>query len=347
MGELPGRRRAARIVAVVTVCAGIIALVAGLTARPLTRFVESDRFRAVLEKETAKGLHFPNAHFSPIRRTGALSAAADTFQADHGGKAMRTLNAANITGKFNSWGIFRRVRQLDYVHVGAGNVEIQTYTPQPEPSPVKPWFQKVFLPERVYLNQLTSDPVEGNMAFSRPASRFFRDPKEFKATGTIDAPTRVVNNVINDVEGYPSFMPFTAECRILQREGNSIYTYQRISPKIVGDRDYTLQVEETSWPANAGFAYLKHWKPANEAGPPEKKGVLRVKLCEGGWLLEPESAEKTRATYSIYTDTGGSLPAFIANAASGIGIRKIFAAVRHQAKDPKYRADKDVVEAGR
>jgi hypothetical protein len=171
--------------------------------------------------------------------------------------------------------------------------------------------------------------------------------KEFKATGTIDAPTRVVNNVINDVEGYPSFMPFTAECRILQREGNSIYTYQRISPKIVGDRDYTLQVEETSWPANAGFAYLKHWKPANEAGPPEKKGVLRVKLCEGGWLLEPESAEKTRATYSIYTDTGGSLPAFIANAASGIGIRKIFAAVRHQAKDPKYRADKDVVEAAR
>src|ERR1700738_4261849 len=97
----------------------------------------------------------------------------------------------------------------------------------------------------------------------------------------------------------------------------------------------------------AGFAYLKHWKPANEAGPPEKKGVLRVKLCEGGWLLEPESAEKTRATYSIYTDTGGSLPAFIANAAGGIGIRKIFAAVRHQAKDPKYRADKDVVEAAR
>jgi polyketide cyclase/dehydrase/lipid transport protein len=171
--------------------------------------------------------------------------------------------------------------------------------------------------------------------------------KEFKAMGTIDAPTRVVNNVINDVEGYPRFMPFTAECRILQRQGNSTYTYQRISPKIVGDRDYTLQVEETSWPAKAGFIYLKRWKPANEAGPPEKKGVLRVKLCEGGWLLEPESAEKTLATYSIYTDTGGSLPAFIANAASGIGIRKIFAAVRHQSKDPKYRADKDVVEAAR
>jgi hypothetical protein len=108
--------------------------------------------------------------------------------------------------------------------------------------------------------------------------------KEFRAMGTVDAPTRVVNKVINDVEGYPSFMPFTAECRILQRQGNSIYTYQRISPKIIGDRDYALQVEETSWPAKPGFTYVKHWKPANEAGPPEKKDVLRVKLCEGGWL---------------------------------------------------------------
>src|ERR1700716_813520 len=103
MGELPGRRRAVRIVAALAVTAGVIALVVGLTARPLTRLVESDRFRAVLEEETAKGLHFPSAHFSPIHRTCALSAASDTFHADHGRKAMRTLNAANITGKFNPW----------------------------------------------------------------------------------------------------------------------------------------------------------------------------------------------------------------------------------------------------
>jgi Polyketide cyclase / dehydrase and lipid transport len=171
--------------------------------------------------------------------------------------------------------------------------------------------------------------------------------KEFRAIGTIDAPTQAVHNVINDVEGYTKFMPFVAECYVVKQDGKSIYTYQRISPKIVGDRDYTLQIERTSWPIGAGLAYLNRWTPANDAGPPEKKGVLRVKLCEGGWLLEPESAEKTRATYSIYTDTGGSMPAFIANVASGIGIRKIFAAVRHQAKDPKYRENRDLVEAAR
>src|SRR4051812_8612539 len=68
--------------------------------------------------------------------------------------------------------------------------------------------------------------------------------KEFKAIGTIDAPTNVVHNVVNDVAGYPKFMPYTAECRILKRDGGSIFTYQRISPKIVSDRDYTLHVVE-------------------------------------------------------------------------------------------------------
>jgi len=68
-----------------------------------------------------------------------------------------------------------------------------------------------------------------------------------------------------------------------------------------------------------------------------KPGVLRVKRNEGSWLLEPAGATKTRATYFIYTDSGGKLPAFLANVASEIGIKKVFAAVRKQVKDPKYR----------
>ena len=62
-----------------------------------------------------------------------------------------------------------------------------------------------------------------------------------------------------------------------------------------------------------------------------------MKLCEGGWLLEPDGANKTRATYSIYTDSGEAIPAFIANKISEIGIRKLFAAVRKQVLNPKYR----------
>lgn len=162
--------------------------------------------------------------------------------------------------------------------------------------------------------------------------------KEFKATGPIDAPTRAVHAVIDDFENYPTFMPYTKECRMIKREDNALVGYQRISPKICADRDYTLRVRNKSWPAAGGMAYLSRWTPANELGPPEKKGVVRVKICDGGWLLEPDGPLKTRATYSVYTDTGGAIPPFLANYASQTGISRLFEAVRKQVKSPKYAA---------
>jgi hypothetical protein len=162
--------------------------------------------------------------------------------------------------------------------------------------------------------------------------------KEFKAVGEVDAPTRTVHNVIDDVEAYTSFMPYTAECRVIARKDDSILAYQRIAPKIVSDRDYTLRIEKKSWPVENGLAYLNRWEPANEHGPAAKPGVFRVTVCEGSWLLEPTGEGKTRATYSVFTDSGIVGPAFIANTISETGISKLFVAVRKQVKDPKYQS---------
>jgi hypothetical protein len=161
--------------------------------------------------------------------------------------------------------------------------------------------------------------------------------KEFKATGAIDAPSGVVWAVIQDFENYPRFMPYTIESRFVKREADALVGYQRLSPKICADRDYTLRVHSKSWAATEGTTYLNWWTPANELGPPEKPGVVRVKICEGGWLIEPDGPTKTRATYSVYTDTGGLIPPFLANHASQVGISRLFDAVRKQAKNPKYK----------
>jgi Polyketide cyclase / dehydrase and lipid transport len=161
--------------------------------------------------------------------------------------------------------------------------------------------------------------------------------KEFKAVGEIDASTKTVHNVLDDVESYSSFMPYTTECRVLERTHDSMLTYQRVSPKIVSDRDYTLRIDKKSWPTENGLAYLSEWKPANENGPKEKPGVFRIKLCDGSWLLEPAGVNKTQATYSVFTDSGIVAPPFLANTISETGISKLFAAVRNQSKNPKYR----------
>src|SRR6266480_4804802 len=130
----------------------------------LTHYVESDRFRTELEKGTAKGLHFPEGQYAPIHRQDFLTAASDRFQADNGRKALRAIDAHGITARFNPWGVFLRRWQLDDVHIDSGEVEIQTYTPSPEPSPAKPWFH-VFLPRRVYLMRVEVNPAYVNRGF--------------------------------------------------------------------------------------------------------------------------------------------------------------------------------------
>lgn len=138
----------------------------------LTRYVESDAFRAELEKQTAKGLHFPAGTYSPIRRTGFLSAASDGFRAENGRKALTTMDAHGITARFNPLGVFLRRWQLDAVHIDGGEVGIQTYEPKPEPSPRKPWYH-IFLPDRVYLRRVWSEPADVTWKLRNEKGGFF------------------------------------------------------------------------------------------------------------------------------------------------------------------------------
>ncbi len=166
--------------------------------------------------------------------------------------------------------------------------------------------------------------------------------REFKAIGTIDADAAVVKRVIDDVDEYPHFMPYMTETRVISTDGNTRVTYARLSPPVVGDRDYTIRVHcETRRDAAGNTCFCNRWETANELGPAEKSGVTRVKVSEGSWLLQPTQAgRKTQATYCIYSDSGGAIPAFLANAACKTAIPKLFEAIGKQAALPKYSLKK-------
>ena len=170
--------------------------------------------------------------------------------------------------------------------------------------------------------------------------------KEFKGVAMIDAPPSAVFAVLDDTEAFPSFMPYTSECRVLKREKDSVVAYQRLDLPMISDRDYTLRSEHAKWQGPDGLIYRIRWEPANNLGPAPTAGVLRVGVCEGEWLLEPQGPKATRATYTIYTDSGGAVPPMIANSGSKVAIRKIFDAIRKQVKEPKYSgASPTAVEA--
>lgn len=139
----------------------------------LTRYVESEAFREELDKQTAKGLHFPEGKYAAIRRTGFLTATSDSFRAEKGRKALTSVEAHGITATFNPLGVFLRRWQLDGVRIESGEVAIQTYEPKPTPAPSpKPWYH-VFLPNRVYLGRVWSEPVDVTWRFRNEKGGFF------------------------------------------------------------------------------------------------------------------------------------------------------------------------------
>jgi hypothetical protein len=162
--------------------------------------------------------------------------------------------------------------------------------------------------------------------------------KEIRAIGAIDAPNWVVKNVIDGVEDYPSFMPYTTKTQVIERKLNQVISYFRLDPPFLGARDVTVSVSSQVEKREDGtISYQLHWEPVNSLGPTSSPGVIRVTLDQGSWTLEPSGCgKKTIATYTILTDGGGGLPAFVINFANRQGVENLFSAVRKQVGLAKY-----------
>ncbi|MBV9618588.1 MAG: hypothetical protein JO201_05200 [Verrucomicrobia bacterium] len=155
------------------VCFVAVVLLIVAAANPaVTRYVENPRFRTIVEQETAKGLHFPDAKFAPIQRAGLLSARTENFQARNGWKAMTSLDANKISARFNPFGVLLRRWQVDDLRIDRAKIGIHVYEPKPEPTPSKPWYH-IFLPDRVYLKRVWSDDVDVTWPMRRETGGIF------------------------------------------------------------------------------------------------------------------------------------------------------------------------------
>ncbi|HEY0794024.1 MAG TPA: SRPBCC family protein [Chthoniobacterales bacterium] len=158
--------------------------------------------------------------------------------------------------------------------------------------------------------------------------------KEVRATGTIEAPLGLVRSVLTDFDAYQTFMPYTSESRVLTRDPatRSTLVYLKLNPPLASARDVTIRVQDESFKA-ADDSYTAHWAADNAAGPAPQVGVTRMSLDEGTWVLEPTGDRKaTKATYSLFTDAGGNLPAFVINLANKRSVADLFDALRKQVR---------------
>ncbi len=167
--------------------------------------------------------------------------------------------------------------------------------------------------------------------------------KEVRAVGTFEEPNWVVKNVLDDAEHYAQFMPHVVESKVISRDRSKgqVVAYARVDPPMISERDYTILVQDESIHTDKGPLYKTKWSPANDKGPAEKSGVVRIKNNEGSWQLEStDNGTHTRGTYILWTDAGGGVPAFILNSLNKKRLTELFETVETQAKDEKYQKTK-------
>lgn len=164
--------------------------------------------------------------------------------------------------------------------------------------------------------------------------------KEVKATAVFDAAPKAVWAVINDLDNYKDFMPYTAEAKVLERspDGKEVVSYQHLTAPIVSERDYLIKLRNESTTTDDGKTgyYKVVWNalpPEKDSMMPEKKDVVRVRVNDGYWQLEGNAdASKTFATYYVYTAPGGSIPTFVINIANTEAVPKVFESIRKRLK---------------
>ncbi len=171
-------------------------------------------------------------------------------------------------------------------------------------------------------------------AKDRPGSSI----KELRAVGLVDAPSWVILNLLDEVADYPDFMPYTTKAQLIERRTHETIIYFRWDPPLIGARDVTVAVTQSSTKrADGKTNYQLHWGPMSTAGTAPSPGVTRITLDEGSWKLEPtEDGRKTTVIYDLFTDGGGGLPAFVINMANRQSVNDLFQAIRKQVTLPKY-----------
>lgn len=95
--------------------------------------------------------------------------------------------------------------------------------------------------------------------------------------------------------------------KILEESADERVTYDQIQAPVVSDRDYAVRAKRTREPNGA---CMTTFNAANDKAPKLQEGWIRIEKLAGSWRFEPRDG-KTLITYVIFTDPGGSIPAWM------------------------------------
>lgn len=96
---------------------------------------------------------------------------------------------------------------------------------------------------------------------------------------------------------------------VLRATATERVVYQRINAPVVSERDYTVHLRRSGDGVSAPI--LIGFEIDNGAGPPPVKGVVRLTVLRGGWSVAPTADGGCDVSYTVHSEPGGNVPAFL------------------------------------
>jgi hypothetical protein len=164
-----------------------------------------------------------------------------------------------------------------------------------------------------------------------PGSKF----KAIKVELELEATLSQLVAVILDVNTTPDWVYATKSAVLLKQVSPSeLYYYSEVRlPWPLSNRDFIAHLIVTQDP-NTRVVTIDG--PTVPDMVPEKKDIVRVKKSEGRWIITPVAKHHIRVQYTLSTDPGGDIPAWLFNLFVTRGPVESFENLQQQLKKPAY-----------
>jgi hypothetical protein len=131
---------------------------------------------------------------------------------------------------------------------------------------------------------------------------------ELRATTTVAVPVEALCAGAFGTSLVDPKEPSLKSRRVISESPDERVAYDRISPPVVNDRDYTVRTHREQTDRGRCRVTVDI---ANELAPAPSPSVVRLEKLRCAWDFEPQPDGRTKLTYVMWADPNTSLPAFM------------------------------------
>jgi len=165
------------------------------------------------------------------------------------------------------------------------------------------------------------------------------DFKAIKVDCELNTTLTKLTAVVLDANAGTEWVYSTKSSVLLKQVSPSeLYYYSEVKlPWPLSNRDFIAHLIATQDPTTKVVTING---PVEPDYLPEKKGIVRVHKSSGKWVITPKGTNRIRLEYTLETDPGGSIPAWLVNMFATKGPFETFKRLKAQLDKPKYASVK-------